>query len=442
VGRYEKDLQEAGLFETVLTRILEQIAPYPELMPYLEDMIRHGAQYWWISDGTAPVLLYFGVTYCYNVLNVMMKELAEALTKQGVPVICYDEQAEDVAGLARFAGQRFRAIVGVQTYLMSVYLSDSGRYLHDTIMGPKFNFVLDHPVWLTEQLSHVPKHYYVLTHDAHYEAFVRRYFKGVQDSFLFPPAGVVQGTPSPIRNRKYGVTFVGTYGDYREKCRFIKQSDRSVRFLANHFLFHMRHDTSLTAEQAFEMALADYGMFPDDAEFLRLFGMFRPVVQCVMYYYRERTIRTLLDAGISVDIWGESWKKSPLADHKNLTIHADALGDESLSIFRESKIALNVMAWHKGGFTERMANAMLAGSVLLTDRTTYGEYGFSDGVHCVMFSLGELSSLPQTVRGLLSDEKRCQAIADGGYRYANAHHTWACRAKELLALTDELTKPQ
>lgn len=29
------------------------------------------------------------------------------------------------------------------------------------------------------------------------------------------------------------------------------------------------------------------------------------------------------------------------------------------------------MSWHKGGFTERMANIMLCGSVLATDATTY-----------------------------------------------------------------------
>ena len=106
-----------------------------------------------------------------------------------------------------------------------------------------------------------------------------------------------------------------------------------------------------------------------------------------MYYYREKTVRVLAEAGIRIDVWGDSWKQSILSAFPQVTIHGDVNWQESLEILEKSKISLNVMAWHKAGFTERMANSMLAGAVLLTDETFYHRDEFSDGRECKMFSL-------------------------------------------------------
>ena len=72
---------------------------------------------------------------------------------------------------------------------------------------------------------------------------------------------------------------------------------------------------------------------------------------------------------------------------------------------------MNVMAWHKGGFTERMANSMLAGAVLLTDETSYQRGQFRSGQECQMFSLTELDKLPELTRKILQDDEERTRIA-------------------------------
>jgi len=440
-GKYSSFLQESGYFETVAEALVQQAGQSGKTAEYLaclEDMLGKKEPFRRIEDGTAPILIYFGVTYCYNVMNAMLEQLAEAMKKKGILVICYDEQKEDVAGLARYAGRRFRAVVGIQTYLMSVYMKETGRFLHDEIKGPKFNIILDHPFWLRKQLLSVPGDYYILTHDENYRSFIKQYYPKVSGSYLFPPAGVLQENVC-FDNRKYGISFIGTYGDYRGKCEVMHQSDRKIRFLANRFLLYMRKETELTAETAFRKALEYYEIELSDEQFLEWLYRMGEVVQCVMYYYREKAVETLLDAGIQVDIWGESWQKSKLAGHQNLTIHKDVDTQESLTVLRASKISFNVMAWHKGGFTERMANSMLAGAVVLTDDTTYSEGDFRSGEHCVMFSLKHLEELPRLAGRLLREENWRKQIARQGYAYAKAYHTWENRAEKLVALIDELT---
>lgn len=441
VGKYSQILQGGGYFDAVVGELLhqaEELDKPQEALAWLEDMLGHRKQYERILDGTAPVLIYYGVTYCYNILNVMLEGLKEALERLGVPVITYDEQQEDVTGLSRYTGCHFRAVIGIQSYLMSVYMKQSGRYLHDEIIGPKFNIILDHPIWLKNQLGNVGDAYYVLTHDQNYVDFIRRFYPKVAETFLFPPGGRQLLPVQREQERCYDVVFIGTYGDYRKKCEVMRQSRRNVRFLASHFLFHMRRNTQLTAEEAFHQALEDYGITCGDAEFLEFFFEFRSVIQCVMYYYREKVIRTLLEQGIAVDVWGSSWKNAPFADHPCLTIHEDVTPGESLQILAKAKLSLNIMAWHKGGFTERMANTMLQGAVLVTDQTSYREYGFTPGSDCVMFSLQELEGLPQQIKKLLADDEKRTAIAQAGQQYARTYQTWDSRAGQLLQIIEEL----
>ena len=441
VGKYSNVLQKNGCFNEVIADLVsrsEQCDRKEQRLDYLEYMLAKRENYTWIEAGTAPILIYFGVTYCYNIMNVMLEQLAVSLECKGVPVLRYDEQKEDIAGLGRYVGRTFRAIIGMQTYLLSVYMKETGRFLHDEIHGPKFNIVLDHPFWLKNQLTHVPGKYYVLTHDEHYKEFVDRYYLEVSGCYLFPPGGILQTRKISLKERKYEVCFIGTYGNYREKCKLILQSERRLRFIANRLLLYLRKEPSLTAEEALKKALDYYDISLSQEQFLEMMYRMGTVIQCVMYYYREKTVWVLADAGIRIDIWGDSWKKSILGMFSNVTIHRDVQWQESLDILRESKISLNVMAWHKGGFTERMANSMLAGAVLLTDETSYHREEFLNGRECVMFSLKTLNTLPEKVKDILLDDTKRNAIARNGYIYAKKNHTWDIRAEEMLSLIDEL----
>ena len=159
-----------------------------------------------------------------------------------------------------------------------------------------------------------------------------------------------------------------------------------------------------------------------------------------MHYYRDRVLRALLDSGLTVDVFGDSWKNSPLAAYENLNCHPDVTVEESLLIWQQSKLSLNIMSWHKAGFTERMANIMLAGAVLVTDNTRYLAGRYENGKDLVSFGLTERKTLPERIKRLLSDEAERMRIAESGREKTKKFHTWDVRAKEFLELLETLDK--
>ena len=432
-GKYSGELQKNGVFDAVVQAILTEAAAagrQEETLGFLEQMLRREEVYWGIAEGSRPILIYKGDDVCHNVLNVFAEQFGAALAHIGKKVIYFDCGKEEIGALTRYMQQHFQAIIGVQSYLFSVKMKDEVHYLHEYIYGPKYNFIFDHPVWMRQHLLHRYPDFYVLTHDENYVEFTKRYF--CREAILFPPAGMISEESGECQ-RIYDITFVGTWGNYWNEVLLIHQMERKKRFIANRFLLKMRRCPDITAEQALAEVLEERGVQICDADFLDLLYELRRVIYCVMHYYRDRVLRSILESGLRLDAFGDSWESCPLKRFPNLVCHPNVTVEESLKIWKQSKLSLNVMSWHKGGFTERMANIMLAGAVLVTDATTYldGRYGEED---LLPFRLSERDGLSERIKRLLEDDALRQKLAENGRQKTLREHTWEKRAEEFAEL--------
>lgn len=436
IGRYSVELQTEGIFDDVITAVLSEaqtVGRETETITFLEHMIRKDAEYWKLAEGSCDILVYKGDDVCHNVLNIFAEQFGRALSRAGKKVNYFDCEKQDIGELTLYMNQHFQAVIGVQSYLFSVKMKDEVHYLHEYIYGPKYNFIFDHPVWMRTHLKQQYPDFYVLTHDINYVNFIEKYFH--HNAILFPPAGMMSDDIQE-KERIYDLTFVGTYGNYWNEVLLIHQLDRKKRFLANHFLLIMRKNPTLTAEGALQEVLKLRGMILSDDEFLDLLYDLRRVIYCVMHYYRNRVLRCILQSGIKLDVFGDSWMNCPLISYPNLICHPNVTVEESLDIWKKSKLSLNIMSWHKGGFTERMANIMLAGAVLVTDDTTYlmGKYTDED---LLTFSLEEREKLSDKIKYLLDYEEYRKKIAQNGKQKTLLQHTWDKRAQQFLDILDK-----
>lgn len=436
IGRYSVELQTEGVFDDVITALLAEAQTAgreTKTITFLEHMIRKDAEYWKLAEGSCDILMYKGDDVCHNVLNIFAEQFGRALSRAGKKVKYFDCEKQDIGELTLYMNQHFQAVIGVQSYLFSVKMKDEVHYLHEYIYGPKYNFIFDHPVWMRTHLKQQYPDFYVLTHDMNYVNFIEKYFH--HNAILFPPAGMMSDDIQE-KERIYDLTFVGTYGDYWNEILLIHQMERKKRFLANHFLLIMRKNSALTAEGALQEVLKLRGMILSDDEFLDLLYDLRRVIYCVMHYYRNRVLRCILQSGIKLDVFGDSWMNCPLISYPNLICHPNVTVEESLDIWKKSKLSLNIMSWHKGGFTERMANIMLAGAVLVTDDTTYlmGKYTDED---LLTFSLEEREKLSDKIKYLLDYEEYRKKIAQNGKQITLLQHTWDKRAQQFLDILDK-----
>lgn len=459
-GKYQQELLSSGFFNPVIETLLQEASWFPASMnasAWLEKMISHAPEYDTIDDDTLPILVYRGSETCFNILDLFADELAKALLDYRQKVEIFDVEKEGNQALTRLIGRRFKAIIGIQTHVFSILMQDKKTCLHDLVTGPKYNMILDHPAWMKEHIDHGPKDYYLLIHDRNYLSFASHYYKNVKQSFYFPPGGVSPKDAAQVHpaldtaadnfalpfsssvppKKQYDITFIGSYYDYRKRLALIHSYDRFHRFLAARFLRFMCQNPDEPAEQAFRQALEYYQISLDDEHFLSLFYDMRQVCFCAMTYYREKIIRTLLDTGIQLHVYGDTWKNAPFASCRNLICHPAVTPQEGLAIMERSKISLNIMSWHKDGLTERLLNAMLCQSAVISDRSGILEDIFIDGQDLLLFSLERLDELPALVTELLSDEERLWEITKNGYEKARQNHRWNNRAEAFLRILEQ-----
>lgn len=416
------EVVESFLFAAQMQGLKEKAASF------LEKMFRREKEYYDIDDAVRPVLIYKGVDVCYNILNLFAEQFGEALKRMGAFVEYFDPESEDVRHMAERARKRYRAVIGWQSYMFSITVGKQKTYLHEMITAPAFNFIFDHPIWGKSILTNSPQTVSVLTHDSYYVDFCKKYYK--KHAYLFPPAGDLPKTEE--NQKKYDISFVGTYEDYRDDIIKMHQMDRETRFLANRFLLAMRKNPNQTADETFRQTLYERRGNYTDEEYLEAFFQCRRMIFCAMHHNRLKIIETLLKAGCTVDVFGDSWEKCPLKQYSNLIRHPSLMGEECMEVWQQSKISLNIMSWHKGGFTERMANIMLCKTVLATDDTTYLKGRFEHGKDLLTFHIDDIEQLPVMLKEYLSSPEKLEEIAESGYEKTKEFHTWDKRADVFL----------
>ena len=374
------------------------------------------------------------------------------MQRLGEEVEYFDVKQSGEAALAAYEGNTYQAVIDYQSYLFDIYLPKAGVYLHDLIKGPKINFQFDHPIWMKNHYIRMPEHCYIVTHDRNYAAFIEKYYPRIAGSSIIFPGGCEKaagenGKQEAERNlrgaqdkKEYQISFIGTYTDYRSYLPLIRNSQGIIKKIAAHFLFRMKQHPEETAEKALEESLRKDGIVLSDEEFLEVLDGVKPMIYCIMSYYREKAVKVILEAGITLEVFGDSWKKSPFGDSPYLRIHEAVDMRESLEVMEKSLISFNVMAWHKDGFTERIANSMLQHSVVLTDESTYLKEQFTDGKDILMYRLNELYKIQELLADYLEGAGRdnLQMIAENAYRKAKENYTWEQSAKKLLAFIDEI----
>ena len=433
LAKYSEELIVHNLFNPAVESILaeaEDKGLKDETIALLEGFLSKNDSFYNIDDCTKPVLIFKGNDTCYNVLNTFADELKKSIEKSGYKTEIFDVDREDWKEVVRYQNKHYKAVVGFQSFLFSVKMEDGKRYLADFIKAPKFNFLLDAPICFSSHLGYKAEDFTILTHDINYKNFLEKHYK--QQAKILPPGGMISKNPVNINERKYELTFLGSYGDYRKILLELEGLSADDKAIGNALFERLKTESELTLEAGFDKVIKERGLVMDEDTYLVRLHRVRRVLYAASYYFREKAIKAILESGLRLTVFGESFKNSPFAGCQNLNICEEVPAERSLEVYENSKISLNFMTWHKAGLTERMANIMLAGAVLLTDCTD----GFSEGAgeDFVDFKLSDIDSLPEKIKELLKNDSLLSKIAHNGRKRALSSMTWDKRAEELLEL--------
>lgn len=297
-------------------------------------------------------------------------------------------------------------------------------------------YLTDHPAILRERLGELDERAVVFVCDRRHEAYIRRYCPNIKYVKYIPLSGEVSGRYIPYDRRSRGIVFTGGYKAPGESYKDIFLCNESVNEIAKYLAASMIENPGQDIEMCLLNCLELFGMEVTPEHFHELAENFIGVDRYARNYYRDRMVRSLVENGIRVHVFGNGWETFEGEGKENLIIEK---GDFYVArkAVADAKISLNIMPWFKDGFQERIAAAMLSGTVSVTDGSKYICENFTDGRELVLYSFENMEELPGKVKWLLEHPNEAEKIAAAGMERAKKELTWQHRAFEMVQYVQE-----
>ncbi|MCI8306450.1 MAG: glycosyltransferase [Lachnospiraceae bacterium] len=368
----------------------------------------------------------------YDALAYYMLELGSAFEGMGYTVEYIDGRKAGYEDLLyeRTSGNEYLAIVACNAILTGYEKLVLKNSIFCCLM-------FDHPVHLYERIQMADERVLIIHCDLKSAEYIARYCPNVGSVGFVPLSGRYIENYVPYSERKYDIVFTGSNIDSKSIYdTFVKEASESDIIVADEIIGIMKENVSLTMQDALWVFLDKRGIVLRDEEFHQIMGQMRAVETYMRAWIRERVVRKIADSGYRIHVFGRNWDNFGCVHPENI-IMMEGHGDTSLRAVADARLSLNVMPWFRGGFQERIASAMLCGSVALTDTSTYIEENFTDGVDIAIYDAGNIESIPARIADILDNPQKGGRIAKAGCEKARMYHTWDNRAKEIMENIEE-----
>lgn len=388
------------------------------------------------------IIYFVGV---YDTLDLFTDKLREAFEEMGYDSFVYNAQQErtskellvgmlDECTRAGGTCEEAFACVTFNNLGYNLDLSD-GRNLWEAYRVPYINILMDHPFHYEKPLRNAPKTSVVLCVDLNHVKYIRRYFKNIRQTDFLPHAGVELGSKhKPLAGRGIDVLYAGALPIYTVNKMIpdlsaIREVDGEQ--MAQEVLSELVRNPQRTTEDVITDYLRSRRNDITEQRIHEIIVQMRFIDSYATSFFREQTVRILVESGIRVTAYGVGWDQCDWSDNPYLDYRGKVLAPEILPLMNDAKIVLNTMTWFKAGSHDRVFNGMLAKAAVVTDDSTYMRKEFRDGEELVMFPLKDLSTLPERVFSLFGHLEETQQMANRGYIAAKSNHTWKNRAEYI-----------
>ena len=295
---------------------------------------------------------------------------------------------------------------------------------------PCYNIVLDHPFYYHKLLASVPEHYIHISIDHGHERYMKRFFPEIKLGPFLPLAGT-EIPHKPFDMRSKDIVFTGNYTPPWKFDKFITRINDDYTAFYHDIIDDLIAHPEMEMDVAFEKHLIQEMNDLSDNDLKACMEKMTFIDLYVRFYFRGLVIKTLVDNGFPVYIYGAGWELLDCRHPENIIFGKQVRSLECLQALADGKISLNVMPWFKQGGHDRIFNSILNGALCLSDDNIWLRENLKDNKEIVYYSLSEIDKLPSMVDELLSNPSHTEQIIQNGYRKVKTLHTWKNRAEIL-----------
>lgn len=370
----------------------------------------------------------------YDTMCIFADELGKAFQRLGYQVVTIDfnNESDTNKKINLLFGTEVKAFIGFNGMGCTLQLKD-GAYLQNVLKGPYYGFFLDHPVYQYNRMVTPIQDMHAFVVDESHVDYIYRHHPNIRTAQMIAHGGIRRTEFKAYGERTKAVVFLGSYVSPEKTLDQIDAlQNQGLIHIIYHVIQRMLTDFNVTIDMAFDAILQENNLTISQEEYHSYMTYVRLADTYVRQYFRQLVIKTIAEAGIRIEVYGQGWNSFFCNAGENLIVHQPVSYTEAYDIMNDAKIVLNVMPWFKKGSHERIFMAMLSGAICVTDTSTYIDREFTNAVDIITYSLHEISNLPHRLKQILENNGYGESIAAAGWEKALKYHTWDNRAEEII----------
>lgn len=391
-----------------------------------------------LQEKRERILVFSSREICYLSSNFFAHQIGGAFEELGFEAeVCELSKDEDLdAKLEPLLEKEYRVILDFNSLLPRMVMEDGTPYI-EKLKGPFFDYILDHPLFHYMGLTSGGANLHALVLDEAQEEYVRKYYPKTASVHTLP-LGATKAIYDGEKESECRILFPGTYDSPEAIYGIIKESPEPLQSIMKDLIERRIAEPLIPMEEAFRQYLKDADMELQVDQFALFMNSMYSVDAYIRDYFRKKALDELLGQGIPVTVMGEGWEKYHHKDEHSLRREPAVTFGLSFERIAKSHILLNVSPIFNHGMHDRIPAGMANRSVVLTDYNPYLASRFGDERELTFYSLEDMGTLSAKAERLISDASLRDGIVERAYQKFDKNHTWICRAKEILALADEV----
>lgn len=389
------------------------------------------------------VLIIYRRESIYSLVGDASKHLMKEFQKRG---ICVDLlniselNTEIYESLKRNRPDIVLTINGQEELL----LGEEGESFYNRYRIPVVNWVLDHPASWNEQIRLPISDYYVFCLDRDHVSFVKSYYSNVREVFFVPLPGsgefIKEEREEDYARRPIEVLFTGTHLKselIEEEILAMPEAFRKISVDCIDYLLNHRYEP---VEKGIKTVLQEKGMELSKDQLSVLCGKtIRSISNYIRCYVREELIRYLMEAGTPLHIVGNNWEGVWESQGKPNTtkLYGSIAYDQTMEVYRRTRILLNVMPWFKDGFHDRISAGLLNGTCVMTDTSGYIEEVYNcSGKHkeLLLYDISHPEEVPEFIHQMLENPGELYRVSRAGYEKTSKKLDWGAIGGEIVQI--------
>lgn len=395
------------------------------------------------------VLMFLHDDRCHGSLNCFTDIYAAQFRKRGVNVnyISLTDEPEEIS-------RKLSELIGSTGIDAAISLNACGEQdftsgnsnLWDDIGVPFFNYIVDHPIEHGVDLNSKCDDYHVICLDQCHAEFIKKYYPKIKSVHALPLTGVGDiSIPADDRAsfdaREYDVMITMGLIDPEETREKMKLLPEEIRQIMLDWADWMEEHLDSSPETALREMLDHKfgkGSINDDVYFL-ICGMGGLAVQYIRVWVRQRIVEKLIASGLCFHLCGGGWEK--LMDRypgNHVILHGDIPMTQTDRLYRNTKLAINVLPMFKKGTHDRIATAQINGAAVLTDGNDFLRSLYKSG-EIEYYDLSKPETVADKIQRLLNDPEALYGIATKGQVIARENLSADEAGEKLIKIIESVT---